>query len=191
MSRSPLSLGTLIWSGEHWLNYLRRPGAAADSALISLYHAHYSSAGEGTLAFVDIPDLFVAACTDNPEFARFIIDTMIRGSGHIFDRDLPLLEARCERGGDIRTAPSWNIQTADHHIESTWSALHKPLVAPPTIHPDIVFTTFFFADEGLILLNGQKIEGRPYLREDWRQNLGAPHSSAMFALAETMVQTPD
>jgi len=58
MSRSPLSLGTLIWSGEHWLNYLRRPGAAADSALISLYHAHYSSAGEGTLAFVDIPRFF-------------------------------------------------------------------------------------------------------------------------------------
>ena len=45
MSRSPLSLGTLIWSGEHWLNYLRRPGAAADSALISLYHAQLHGLG--------------------------------------------------------------------------------------------------------------------------------------------------
>ena len=191
MSRSSPSLGTLIWSGEHWLNYLRPPGAEANSALLSLYHAHYSSAGQGTLAFVDIPDFFTAACTDNPAFARFIIATMIRGSGHIFDRDLPLLEARCERGGDIRTAPSWSIQTANHHIESTWSALHKPLVGPPTIHPDIVFTTFIFANEALVLLNGQKIEGQPYLRESWRQNLGAPHSSAMFALAETMIRTPD
>ena len=39
MSRSSPSLGTLIWSGEHWLNYLRPPGAEADSALLSLYHA--------------------------------------------------------------------------------------------------------------------------------------------------------
>ena len=32
MSDQPLSKGTLIWSGEHWINYLRLPGAADDSA---------------------------------------------------------------------------------------------------------------------------------------------------------------
>ncbi len=184
------SLGTLIWSGEHWLNYLRPPDADADSAQLSLYHAHYSLAGEGTLAFVDIPGLFTAACTDNPALARFITDTMIRGSGNPFDRAIPVLDASLDRGGDIRTAPSWLIQTADHRIEATWSSLHPPLVGPPTIYPYIVFTTFFFADQGRILLDGEEGEGQPYLREAWRQNLGAPHSSCMFALAETMIQAP-
>ena len=188
MPGDPLSQGTLIWSGEHWLNYLRRPGADTDSALLSLYHAHYSAGGEGTVAFVDIPGRFTGACTNSREFARFIIETMIRGSGNPFDCDMPLLDATLERSGDVRTAPCWTIQTPDHRIASTWSGLQEPLVGPPTINKYIVFTVFCFADQGSIVFDGRNVEGRPYPREGWRQNLGEPGSSSMFALAETMIQ---
>jgi hypothetical protein len=160
--------------------------------MVSLYHAHYSTAGEGTVAFVDIPGAsgFTGVCTDNREFAQFIIETMIRGRGNVFDRDLPLVAATMTRSGDIREAPSWTIEAGANRIVVTWADIHPPLVGPPTIHPYIVFTALFFADAGSISLNGEKLAGRPYLREGWRQNLGEPHSSCVFALAETMIQAP-
>jgi hypothetical protein len=54
MSRPRINPGNLVWSGEHWINYLREPGAVSDSGMVSLYHTRYSSAGEGNIAFVDI-----------------------------------------------------------------------------------------------------------------------------------------
>ena len=188
MGHTPLSLGTLIWSGEHWINYLRPPDADTDSGQVSLYHAHYSSGGEGTVAFVDIPGRFAGVCTDNRELAQFITKTMVRGRGSPFDRDLPLLDAAFTRSGDIRKSPSWEIQAGDTCIRATWAGLQPPLVGPPTIHEFIVFTVLFFADEATILLDGDPVAGRPYPREAWRQNLGEPHSSCVFALAETMIE---
>lgn len=38
--------GSLVWSGEHWVNFLREPGADSDSGKISFFHLRYSPAGE-------------------------------------------------------------------------------------------------------------------------------------------------
>ena len=86
-----LSQGPLLWSGEHWILYLRLPGAEADSGQLSLYYAAYSLAGRGTVAYIDIPgsEGLTAVCTDNPDLADFITATMIRGSNNPFDRELP------------------------------------------------------------------------------------------------------
>ena len=189
MSHRPLSRGTLIWSGEHWINYLRPPDSDADTGMVSLYHAYYSPAGQGTTACVSIngDPGFAAVCTDNPEFAEFILDTMIRGGGGPFDTDLSVVDAQFSRGGDIRSNPSWHIVAGDQRIRATWSKKQPQLVGPPTIHPRIVFTVLCFTDEVSIELNGQSVAGQPYPREAWSQNLGKPHSSCVFALAETMI----
>ena len=187
------SLGTLIWSGEHWINYLRPPGTESDSGMVSLYHADYSSAGEGTVAFVDIAGNtgFTGVCTDSRELAEFIIETMIRGRGNPFDRDLPVLDAEFTRGGDTRSAPSWTIQAGEDRIVATWERIQPPLVGPPVLNQSIVFTVLCFTDEGRISLNGEPVIGRPYPREIWRASLGDAHSSCVFALAETMIQPPE
>ena len=62
--------GAIRWSGEHWINYIRPPGAESDSGSFSLFHTCYSEAGAGTVAFVDIPGAgFLARCTDNRALA--------------------------------------------------------------------------------------------------------------------------
>ena len=85
-----LSRGPLLWSGEHWILYLRPPGAETDSGQLSLYSAAYSPVGQGTVAYIDIPgsEGLAAVCTDNPDLADFITATMIRGSNNPFDREL-------------------------------------------------------------------------------------------------------
>ena len=118
MSRQVINPGNLIWSGEHWVNYIRIPGAESDSGMVSLYYTRYSSVGEGNVAFVEIPDEagFTAVCTDNPKLIDFIIDTMIRGRGGPFDRDIPVMDAEIIRSGDILKSPSWIIQTNRERI---------------------------------------------------------------------------
>ena len=91
MAQAALSQGPLLWSGEHWILYLRPPGSQVDSGQLSLYCAAYSPAGQGTVAYIDIPgsEGLAAVCTDNPDLADFITATMIRGSNNPFDRNLP------------------------------------------------------------------------------------------------------
>ena len=111
-----LSQGPLLWSGEHWILYLRPPGSQADSGQLSLYCAAYSPAGRGTVAYIDIPgsEGLTAVCTDNPDLADFITATMIRGSNNPFDRDLPQWPATFSRAGHIDRDPSWTVQS-EHH----------------------------------------------------------------------------
>lgn len=194
MSRPPINPGTLVWSGEHWINYLREPDANSDSGVVSLYHTRYSPAGEGNVAFVDIPGDpgFTGVCTDNIKVARFVIDTMIRGKGNPFDRDLPILDAEIKRDGDIREAPSWIIQTDSDRIVATWTVEQPPVIAEgfAGLFSEEVdfFTMLFFVDEATILLNGNRVAGRPYLRQTWRRSIGGDRSSCIFALAETMIR---
>ena len=82
MTLAAFSQGPLLWSGEHWLLYLRPPGSQVDSGQLSLYSAAYSPVGRGTVAYINIPgsEGLAAVCTDNPDLADFITATMIRGS---------------------------------------------------------------------------------------------------------------
>ena len=183
----------LVWAGEHWLAYLRRPEQVSDIGRVSLYHTRYSPAGEGNVALVDIPgeEGLAAVCTDNRELAEFILETMIRGrEGNPFQGELPIIDARITRGGDVRHSPSWTIDMQAGQVVATWSSVLPPLVliGPGLAHKGIAvtFSLLFFTEGGAITLNGRTVGGEPYVRESWQRAIGRVGSSCCFALAETM-----
>ena len=189
---------SLIWSGEHWIAYLRRSGEERDSGSVSLYHTRYGPTGEGNVAFVDIPGEkgLTAVCTDNRKVASFIIEAMIRGrSNNPFDRDLPILDAEISRGGDIHSSPSWIIRTERGSVITTWFDIQPPLIleGPGPIHDGraVTYSLLFFTDAASITLDGANVAGSPYVRDIWRKAIGRPGSSCVFALAETITTVPD
>ena len=100
-----LSRGRLLFSGEHWINYLRLPGSGRDSTMVSIYRGRFSPAGPGTAAYVRIEGEagFAAACTDSPAFERFIRETMYRNEGPF--AGLPVVSARFRQEGNVRGRP--------------------------------------------------------------------------------------
>ncbi|MDJ0754186.1 MAG: hypothetical protein QNJ45_11745 [Ardenticatenaceae bacterium] len=192
MSRPLINPGKLHWSGEHWINYVREPGAETDSAMISLFHTRYSPAGEGTAAFVEIAmnPAYLGLYTDNPEMAAFVRN-MIRGRGNPFDRELPLVPAEIYRTGDIRHDPAWVIHNDQTHMMVQWRDLQPPIVVEgdaPTFGPDRdFFTVLIFTGRSTITVDGQTIGGQPYQREIWQASIGGYRSSCVIALAETMI----
>ena len=44
--------GELLWSGEHWVAYLRPPSYESESGMASPYHVQTSPVGRGTAALV-------------------------------------------------------------------------------------------------------------------------------------------
>lgn len=194
MSTLGVESRSLLWSGEHWINYLRIPGEDCSSGMVSLYRTYYSSAGEGTTAFVDIPGVFglPAMCTDNRTVSDFILATMIRGKNTPFDLDLPTLDAQFVRGGDVRTSPYWTIHTASREIMAVWSDIRSPVVmygpAPSGAENIEVFSTLFFTEQASIYLDGNVLKGLPYTRDIWRSSIGGDRSSCVFALGETTVK---
>ena len=180
--------GDLLWSGEHWIAYLRPQGAGSESGMVSLYHGHVSPAGSGTAAFVQIPgeDGFTALCTDNEAFARFVKETQVTASAP-YDVEMPVVEAAFRKSGNVLERPTWTIGTQDRVVVASWWDLHAPLVGPPTAHPRIVFTILVFAEKAAIELDGKPVDGEVYLRDIWAKSLGRPMSSCVFALAETMI----
>ena len=131
MEPAVINRRTLFWTGEHWINFLRRPGEEAHSGMVSLYHTHYSAAGAGIVALVhvDAPQPFTAICTDNRALVPFIQKHWPRGRIPPFDNpDVPILDATFRRGGDIRHDPCWIISVAEHEIVARWTVTQPPLV---------------------------------------------------------------
>ena len=194
MSRPVINPGNLIWSGEHWIDYLREDDSDSNSGMVSLYHTRYSASGEGNVAFVDIPGKngICGLCTDNPDVGGFVHTEMVRRKGNPFDRDLPLFDAEISRGGDIRTSPTWSINTNGRLVVATWSQIQPPIIAEgpaPTFREDLdFFTLLFFCDTASIELDGAPVPGRPYPRDIWRKSIGGDRSSCVFALAETSIR---
>ncbi len=193
MVNDVLRAGTLVWSGEHWINYIRRTGASSDSGMVSLYDTRYSAAGEGIAAFVDIPgdDGFAAYCTNNRDVARFIFDTMIRGKGNAFDRELPILDAKFDHEGDLTKSASWAIEADGRRVESAWSITEAPTMMYGPAHsgePYEIFSALVFSNETSLKLDGRVIEGEPYTRDIWKKSIGGDRSSCVFALAETFIR---
>lgn len=192
MSRPIVNPGQLFWTGQHWINYLREPGAEEDSGRVSIWHTHYCEAGEGTVAYIDIPGDpgLRAVCTDNRNVAAFI-DNWVRALPGPYEIDV-VVDAVFRREGDITSSPSWIIQTERDTVVSTWSKLQPPVImeapAPKFREDRDVYTYLFFAEECAISLNDQTIEGRPYTREIWKPSIGGDRSSCVIALSETFVQ---
>lgn len=192
----PILPGRLLWSGEHWICFLRSPGAGKETVRVSLYRSHYSPAGEGHVAFVAVPGRFQAVLTDNRAFLEFVRETMFRGKAPPFGRDLPVVDAVFRRGGELSESPSWTLETRDHRLDVTWTRLETPDVAyrgdPELQRRRPVFTVLFFCQGARVLLDGRRIGGAPYPRSIWREALGGgDRSSCVFAIAETMIRPPD
>ena len=193
MERPIVNPGSVFWTGQHWINYLREPGHETDSGMVSLWFTHYCAAGEGIVAFVDIPGApgFQGICTDNPPVAAFMQD-WYRGRGGMYDKDLPIKDAKLEREGDVLADPVWTIETATDRVVARWSGLAPCVIldAPvPKFSEDRdVYSLLFFAEEATITLNGAPVAGRPYLRDIWQPSIGGERSSCVFALSETFIQ---
>ena len=184
--------GRVHWSGEHWINYIRRPGETTDSGNFSLYHTRCSQAGEGTVAFVLIPEAGIDAIyADNLELAGWIYENMIRGRGNQFDHEMPVVKASMSRGGDIRTSPSWIIAAAAHTIESTWTVSEPATIywgpAPSGQENIHIFSLLYFTTDTALTLDGRPIAGEAYTRDIWHSSIGGDRSSCVFALAETLM----
>ena len=182
--------GKIRWSGEHWINYIRRPGEETDSGSVSLYVTRYGEAGEGIVAYVTIPQLgFDAVCTNNHAVAAWIHDMMVKGRGNQFDRPMPVLDATFTQGGDIRKNPSWTIDVDGHTIVSTWNDPGPEVIhyGPAPVGTDRlhIFSLLFFTSNTVLTFDGKRIDGQPYTREIWRKSIGGGRSSCVFALAET------
>lgn len=192
-SPRPVSIhsGKLVWSGEHWIAYLREPAATADSAMVSLFHTSYSPAGEGNVAWIKIPGQggFEGICTDNPELTDYITAKMVRKGSSPYEADMPVVAASFGRAGDIRQSPKWVIQTDRHRIVTTWSEVGPPVVAEGSFREETEhFTILFFAATAAVQLDGRDQPGKPYLRDLWKKSIGGDRSSCVFALAETFLE---
>ena len=188
---------SLIWSGEHWIAYLQDHSNQADRGRVNLYSVAYSSAGEGHVAFVDIPhEKFIGIYTDNSDLAEFMIKTVVRGTNNnnFYKHDLPIFDATITRQGDIRTTPSWLIEAEDGSVEVTWNSIHQPLIlegpGPMTDNSAVTYSLLFFANEATISFNGKSIGGVTYVRDQWIRAIGRQGTSAVFALSETTTTMP-
>ena len=187
--------GDLLWSGEHWIAYLRRPGDQSNSASVGVYHTRWSPAGEGNVALIHIEgdDGFSAAVADNRDVYEFTIERVRAAAPDdpFNDLDLPLLDGSIARGGDVRSAPYWLITAGGRTVIATWSDLVTPFIMtgkPPNDRGvAVAFSVLIFSDGGSIALDGAQAAGVPYTREGWRRITGpdGPASSFCFALSET------
>ena len=187
--------GGLLWSGEHWIAYLRRPGEESNSASVGVYHTRWSPAGEGNVALIHVegPGGFSAAVADNRAVYDFTIERVRAAAPDdpFNDIDLPLLDGSLVRGGDVRSAPYWLITAGGRTVVATWSDLVTPFImtgkAPNDRGVAVAFSVLIFGDGGSITLDGAQAPGAPYTREGWRRITGpeGPASSFCFALSET------
>ena len=191
--------GKLLWSGEHWILYLRRPGETSDSASVGVYHTRYSEAGEGNVALVSIPGepSLSVAVTDSVDLHKFTIEQVRAGVADdpFNNLDLPVKVGWIYRQGDVRDSPSWVIEYDDTRIVATWSSLVEPVIMgdlPPSPDGNVVtFSVLMFADASTITVDGEQAPGEVFERPGWRKFTGpdGPASSCCFALAETYTTT--
>ena len=184
--------GDLIWSGEHWILGICPDDSEEPSGWVSLFHTRYSPAGEGTTAQVMIPgepgvSVIAADC---PEVARFTTEQFL-SRGSFFDADAPLVNARFERRGDLRSDPGWRIETDAFTLIARWQLTEPPVIADGTFRAGTEhYTILFFTDAASVELDGRRIEGQPYPRDIWEPTIGGQRSSCVIALAETLVELP-
>jgi hypothetical protein len=180
--------GRLAWSGEHWINALRRD-ESGPAAWVSLFHTRYSPAGEGNAAQVFIPEKGIdIICADNPELGAWSVQRFFAKSTHRTP-DAPVVAAHFHRKGDIRHDPAWAIEFEGHRLVAHWHVTQEPVIAHGSFSAGTEhFTILYFTDEATIEFDGEPIEGAPYLRDIWQPSIGGMRSSCVIALAETLLE---
>ena len=183
--------GRLVWSGEHWINALRRHGEQKPSAWFSLFHTRWSARGEGNAAQLVVPSLGLdMVCTDNRELAAWVTERFFQHST-VYNPDAPVVDAIFSRAGDVRREPAWVIETRGpkHGVVARWSVREEPVIASGSFKPGTEhFTALFFTNESSVEVDGRPVEGAPYLRDIWAPTIGGQRSSSVFALAETLLE---
>ena len=188
--------GRVNWSGEHWISYLRPPGASADTGMVSLYNMRYTEAGHGFVAFVVIHDddapAFKGLCTDNRELADFVRERVVHQASHPpYDEELPVLDARFTQAGHVARDPSWTIAAGGREITARWGRIQPVVIAagpwPDASPSNYVCSLLHFAEESSITLDGRAVAGEPYLRDIWRPSIGGDRSSCVFAISESLL----
>ncbi len=188
--------GRVNWSGEHWISYLRPPGASADSGMVSLYNMRYTEAGHGFVAFVVIHDgcgpAFKGLCTDNRGLVDFVRERVLHQASHPpYDEELPVLEAHFTQAGHVARDPSWTIAAAGREITARWGRIQPVVIAagpwPGAGPSNYVCSLLHFAEESSIALDGRAVAGEPYLRDIWRPSIGGDRSSCVFAISESLL----
>ena len=191
--------GTVRWSGEHWISYLRRPGEDSNTGMVSLYNMRYTEAGHGFVAFVVInadgngseDNSFKGLCTTNHDVADFMVEEATRHSSNPpYDEKLTVLDATFTQGGHVVRNPSWTISTGDHEIVASWSQIQPVIITAgswPAAPCNYVHSLLHFTDESSIQLDGRAIAGKPYQRDIWRPTIGGDRSSCVFAISESLM----
>lgn len=190
MPRVTLNSGELLWSGEHWIVFLREEGASSDSAKVSLYHTRWSPAGEGNVALIRHATAkeWNAVVTDNRELAAWIAKHFFVSSDY-YDPALPVVDGVFSRLGDIREEPMWLIGAGDRGLMAGWKVKEPPVIASGEFSEGHEhFTILCFTDEAWIEVGGKPVPGRPYPRDIWKPSIGGERSSCVFALAETFLK---
>ena len=183
----------LLWSGEHWILYLRKDTEVKNSGSLSLYKTTYSPVGEGTVAMIGssaiMPDIL---CTDNRELANFVKDNIIKWEASPFEKDLEVTDASFTRTGSVKSNPEWIIETNDYRISAKWSKIESPTIMDKPLNSagkSVTHSILFFSEEASMKVNEAPIEGAPFIREGWKSAIGRVGSSCCFAISETIVYT--
>ena len=194
----------VVWTGEHWIVYLKNHQNQADVARVSLYKVAYSRQGDGHVAFIDAPEWKLSGIySDDQRVAKFISRTVSRGASNnnLLKRDMEYFPAtfafQFQRDGKEKTPPTWRIETDSHELEVAWENVHDPLAlhgdGPVTRGATVTHSLLFFANSATIRITNkgekkpkaEQVPGVVYVREDWLQTIGRQGTSAVFALSET------
>ena len=185
----------LLWSGEHWILYLRKDTEDKNSGSLSLYKTTYSPVGEGTVAMIGsnadsiMPSIL---CTDNRDLASFVKEKIIKWDASPFEKNLEVVNAVFTRTGDVRSDPGWIIDTDNYRISAKWSKIEPPTVMDKPLNSEgksVTHSILFFSEEASMKVNDTSIEGASFTREGWRRAIGRVGSSCCFAISETIVST--
>lgn len=185
----------LLWTGEHWILYLRRPGENVNRGSVSLYKTSYSPVGEGMVALVSAEGSARAKpsmCTDNSEVAAFVAENIVKWPASPFPEGLPIVDAQITRVGDVQSVPEWRIDTGDDLIVARWTEVGPAIIMDRPLQSEgktVTHSLLFFSNTAEMTVNHNAVEGVPFVREDWRAAIGRPGSSCCFALSETIVST--
>ena len=181
-----------LWSGEHWILYLRQPGEFINTVSVSLYKTIYSNAGIGTVCLLQSDPKYgiePKLLTDNREVAEFVRKYIISWKVSPFSDTVVTQDAKFELAGDIRINPEWHIVFEGQKVIAKWFDLEPCILVNSPIDEDnitVAHSLLTFCKGGTVSLNENNVEGELFIRDTWKNLLGEPKSSGCFALSETL-----
>ena len=175
----------IVWSGVHYLLFLKAEHGESDAVRLSLFDTEYSPHGEGHVALFDNPQgaLPGGIYTDNQALAQWLYQTLYQGKENPFSGiGSTIVPATFERDGDTRSSVSFQIQAGGGSITAIWEQLEPPFMARGGGEgPNYWYSLFFTAPVANIVVNESTVSGTVYMRDIWQPFVGRSLSSCLFA----------